>query len=371
MDQPTELQRITQGELAMRNAAHDGRRTKKRATDDVGVPLNMCGRQDLKRKERYTKAPTTREVIEVSSDSEPEVSPTKRQKVDNLNTLGSHFNVLTDYPDEDDDGCINLLASLNISNEANWVPPPTSNKAEDLTQGPDVIPPKPQTLPPLPVPKPKPPVDYSSLPLDWYSLGQWGMIARNCGITNFPKPFYYARRHENIFRGSKRSPRLYYDQGYNKLELIAKYPHLTSGSINKIIQTRGKIVLGAAVSAGSADYSDDEDDQPPPPPENRAGSLVVCDHGRVHIAQAHCHTRMSSRGPTMKYYSVNDVAFNPFNSAQILSSGHDFVVRLWEIPDRDADDDEGLRVMRDSKFDEIHFFLFFFFTFRCLEYSHV
>ncbi|KAF9240722.1 WD40-repeat-containing domain protein [Melanogaster broomeanus] len=345
MDQRTELQIITQEEL--------GTRKKKRATEALVTALNMAGRLPMKRKERHTEAHAIPEVIELSSDSEPEVSSMKRRKVADPDE--PHSDVLTDHSDGDDDDCTNLLSSLDISNEANWVPP-ASKKAEDLTpiHSPDLDSPKSQPLPPYPIPKPKPPVDYSSLPLDWYSLGQWGMIARNYGITRFPKRFYHARQ-ENLFScGPKRSPKLYYDRGYNKLALTAKYPHLASGSINRIIQAPGKVVLCAAVSAGSADYSDDDDDdQPPPPPENKAGSLVVYDRGRVHVPQAHCRIRMSSRGPALKYYSVNDVAFSPFNSAQFLSAGHDFIVRLWEIPDEDDDDGQGLHVIHDISFDDV------------------
>ncbi|KIK96712.1 hypothetical protein PAXRUDRAFT_287668 [Paxillus rubicundulus Ve08.2h10] len=279
MDRRTELQRVTHGEMAIRKAGHDVRLGKKRPrTDAIVAALNTAGRRDLKRKEPPA------EVIEVSSDSETEILPTKRHKADPDAVLAK---------EEEEEDYIDLLASLDISNDANWVPPPASNKAEDR---PGVDPPIPQTLPPLPVPKPKSHVDYNGLPLDWYSLGQWGMIARGSGITKFPKPSHHARRQENIFLcGYKRSPKLYYDRGYNKLELTAKYPHLTSGSVNKIIQASGKVVLGSVVSAGSRDYSDDEDDQPPPP-ENRAGSLVVYNRGRVHVAQAHRHTRMTSRG---------------------------------------------------------------------------
>ncbi|KAF8845050.1 WD40 repeat-like protein [Paxillus ammoniavirescens] len=326
--------------MANRKAGHDVRPGKKRrCTNAIVAAPNTAGRQDLKRKEPPA------EVIEVLSDSETEVLSAKRKKVD-VDT------VLTKEEEVDDDDYIDLLASLDVSNDANWVLPPASNKAEDK---PGVDPYKPHILPPLPVPKPKPHVDHSELPLDWYSLGQWGMIARGGGITKFPKPSHHARRQDNPFPyGYKRSPKLYYDRGYNKLELTAKYPHLTSGSVNKIIQAPGKAVLGAVVSAGFPDYSDDEDDQPPPPPENRAGSLVVYNRGRVHVAQAHCHTRMTSRGSTLKYYSVEDVAFNPFNSSQFLSSGHDFVVRLWEIPDDYTDDDgEGLHMIRDIIFDDI------------------
>src|SRR6266702_2173126 len=49
----------------------------------------------------------------------------------------------------------------------------------------------------------------------------------NYGITRFPKPFYHARRQEHLF--PRRPPNLSYEKGYTKLELTAKYPHLTSG----------------------------------------------------------------------------------------------------------------------------------------------
>jgi hypothetical protein len=197
MDQYTQLQRITQSELASRTALHDGRPTKKRATDAMKMAIDAVKiHNELKRKDRVP------EVIEISSDSETEIWPSKRQKLDEhlaspcdtdgksgdpgdilkLEAEFSRAELHSPGPtdsDDDDDGCIDFLASLDISNEANWVPPPERNKAEDLTpmHGPDSNLSKPQSLPPFHLPRKKPPVDYRHLPLDWVSVGPWGTVS--------------------------------------------------------------------------------------------------------------------------------------------------------------------------------------------------
>ncbi|KAF8449008.1 WD40-repeat-containing domain protein [Boletus edulis BED1] len=131
----------------------------------------------------------------------------------------------------------------------------------------------------------------------------------------------------------------------------AKYPHLTSGSVNKIIQAQGTVVLCAVVEGGLED-SDDDEDHPPPPAENKQGSLVVYHHGRVLVAPAHCHQRETFRGSVMKYYTVCDVAFNPLNPRQFLSSGYDLVVQSWEILDSDDNDErKGLNAIHHFPFD--------------------
>ncbi|KAF8449009.1 hypothetical protein L210DRAFT_613108 [Boletus edulis BED1] len=71
MDHHTELQRITQSELASRTACLDSRPTKKRATNALKMAVNAVdNHNELKRRE-------CQEVIEISSDSEPENWPFK------------------------------------------------------------------------------------------------------------------------------------------------------------------------------------------------------------------------------------------------------------------------------------------------------
>ncbi|KAI6130181.1 WD40-repeat-containing domain protein [Pisolithus croceorrhizus] len=156
-------------------------------------------------------------------------------------------------------------------------------------------------------------------------------------ITRYPKPFHPIHRKGSIpLSGFSRSRKLYYDLAYDKLGLITEHPHLTSGAITSIVQAPGKFIVGATASAGTVEYSEDDQDRSPPP-DNRAGALVVYNRGLVHSVQAHCHTRITDRGPAVKYYSVNDVAFNPYNSSQFLSTGHDCSAKVWQIAE---DEDE-------------------------------
>ena len=126
-----------------------------------------------------------------------------------------------------------------------WVPLPESNKAEDLTPVNDLAsdPSKLQPIPPFRVPRKKPPIDYRRLPFDWTSVSSCVTVSaalftqltshvclqtsKNHGITRFPRSFFHARRQERLF--PVRSPSLYYERGFTKLDLTAKYPHLMSG----------------------------------------------------------------------------------------------------------------------------------------------
>lgn len=98
-------------------------------------------------------------------------------------------------------------------------------------------------------------------------------LSKSVGITKFPKPFWHAHRQDRLF--PRRSPNLYYENGYTKFELTAKYPHLTSGgkcphsinvspanlgltAVNKVIQSHGTVVLGAVVEGGIEDEEDED-----------------------------------------------------------------------------------------------------------------
>lgn len=354
---------------------------KRHANTAIIAALNRSGRRDLKR-----KASTS--TIEILSDDEI-VIPAKRTKLKSpirkrspsagadwveppwessedeaKHTKPKLDNHVCELPlaeiappsepsegeggivDSEDD-CVNFLASLDISEDANWLPLPARNRAEDLT--PECVPTRsPNRPPPLDAlnPRFRSVVSYDRLYFNRSSENQLGkMFGKACYL----RPFYHSRRRDAIpLTGCVRSSKLYYDLSFNKIGIIAKYPHLTSGAISKIVQAPGKIVVGAAALAGGAERPDDEDQ--PLPPENTTGTLVVYNHGHgkssvgsnykhsfhsasVHKVQAHCHTRMTDRGLTTKYFCVNDVAFNPNDSSQFLSTGHDFSAQVWEIPE--------------------------------------
>ncbi|KAH7890777.1 WD40-repeat-containing domain protein [Phlebopus sp. FC_14] len=370
MEKQTRLQSITQRELEMRRAAEsvECRPMKKQATDATMAALREVGRPNLKRK--------TLHAVKVSSDGEMEAS-TKRQKVGDTE---SYFYALPDadagfepiedprnvsralrvarnnYSDSDDD-IEDFLVSLRLDDDSNWVSTARSNKAEDLTPVDELAHEhgSPHRLPPPEVAKRKKAINRDRLAFDHSVMGPWGMILEIFGTARAARPFHMARRKEHLsLTGFTRSSKLYHDLAYSKVGITGKYPHIASGPINKIIQAQGKFVLCAAVSAGSADYSEDEDELPPPP-ENKSGSLVVYDRGRVNIVRGHCRNRMTSHGLVKKYYSVNDVAFNPLNSQQFLSSGHDFTVQLWEIPEDNGEDMSLLRprMFRSINFDDV------------------
>ncbi|KAG9313001.1 WD40-repeat-containing domain protein [Chiua virens] len=371
----TELQRVTQRELKCRAAIHKIQPADKRTSDALRMAEDA-----VKRHRKSNPKQHIQDVIVLSSDSETEVRPPKRQKVEgsvgsphvmhrisephderpNLEAESFHAEPRSPslfdwhHSDGEDEDCIDFLTSLDISNETNWKPLPTRNRAEDLTPLHEADLSKPQISAPFRIPRKKPPIDDNRVPLNWRATGLWGMISRIHGITRFPKPTFHAQRQERLF--PLRPPSLYYAQGYTKLSLAAKYPHLMSGPVNKIVQNQGNVVFCASADGGLEESDDEDAERPPPRPENRSGSLVVYHNGRVNVIPAHCrrrdYQRGTSRSSIMKYYAVNDVVFNPLNPRQFLSSGCDLVVQGWEILDTDDDQErESVRRIRGVTFD--------------------
>ncbi|KAL4072836.1 WD40-repeat-containing domain protein [Scleroderma yunnanense] len=351
--------------------------SKKQATSSVRALLNRPGRYALKRK-------VSTDTIDIPSDDE-DITPVKRTKLedsvceavppagldwDNEHPMGSPEDQVMSHGDiiDSEDDCVNFLASLDISDDANWLPLPTRNRAEDLT--PEHVPTRAPNRPPFDaaVPVFRSVISYDRLYSERSSQDKLSKMFRMFGTARYHRPFYQSSRRDAIpLTGCVRSPKLYYDLAYDKTGIIAKHPHLTSGAVSKIIQAPGKIVIGAAALAGGAEHSDDEDQ--PLSHENMIGTLVVYNHGyskpsvggnykywldpeSVHKVQGHCHTRVTHRGPTMKYFCVNDVAFNPNDSSQFLSTGHDFSAQVWEIPD---DGKSGKRAAAPRQIRSIHF----------------
>ncbi|KAI6013545.1 WD40-repeat-containing domain protein [Pisolithus marmoratus] len=353
-----EAQRIAHRELPIRHAAERVAfsPSKRQANTTTIAALNMPIRPDLKR-----KAPTREEAIIILSDEES-TTPVKRQKFeDSIPTCIANVDLGHSTPspmdcediDEDltdsDNECVNFMATLDISDETNWTPLRRGNKAEDLT--PELLP-----LPPSKegssleacVPQFRSVGSYNELPLSPLTKVRWSQHSRIYGITRYPKPFHPICSKGAIpLSGCTRSRKLYYDLAYDKLGLIAEHPHLTSGAITSIAQAPGKFIVGATASAGTAEYSEVDQEQAhswcitvdmaSAPSWTRRAKL---NEALVHSVQAHCHTRMTDRGPAIKYYSVNDVAFNPYNSCQFLSTGHDCSAKVWQI----SDDEESLPV---------------------------
>lgn len=347
LQRETALQRIVHRELPSRHAAERIAflPSKRQANANTVAALNMPTRPDLKR-----KACVREEAIIILSDDE-NTTLAKRQKFEDFVpkcTLTANFDHSTPSPmgfeDVDDDltdsdhECVNFMATLDISDETNWTPLPQRNKAEDLTpESVPLLPPKEDTSLGAWVPPIRSVVRYDELPLSPSAKDRWSQHNRIYQLTRYPKPFHPIRRKGDIpLSGCTRSRKLYYDLACDKLGLVTEHPHLTSGAITSIVQAPGKFIVGATASAGTVEHSVDDQDRSPPP-DNRAGALVVYNRGHVHSVQAHCRTRMTNRGPAIKYYSVNDVAFNPYNSSQFLSTGHDCSAKIWQIAE---DEDE-------------------------------
>lgn len=365
----TELQRTVRRELQVCRAAERVAfySSKRQANATTVAALNTPARTDLKRKVCIRE-----EAIIILSDDESTV-PTKRQKLESsVPTYIPNVDLDLSTPspmgcedaDEDltdsDSECVSFMATLDISDEANWAPLPRGNKAEDLT--PESVPlhsPKEGSSLDDCVPQFRSVVSYDKLPLSPFRKDRWSQFSKVCGKARYPKPFHPICRKGDIpLSGCTRSRKLYYDLGYDKLGLISEHPHLASGAITSIIQAPGKFIVGATASAGTAEYSEDDQDRSPPP-GNRTGALVVYNRGHVHRLQAHCHTRITDHGPAIKYYSVNDVAFNPFNSSQFLSTGHDCSAKVWQIMEDEGSSPVEPSLLRTLPFRDVPEELFY------------
>ncbi|KAG2132813.1 WD40-repeat-containing domain protein [Suillus clintonianus] len=237
-----------------------------------------------------------------------------------------------EYEYDSEEEYANYMASLDISDESNWKPVPASNKAEDLSPNVELEveppPPRPRELRPL---RPKYfAVHYPVTPLDPIYKEQyfWGKLNSVPGFRpralKPPARLRFARH----LPGTTRPLKLFQDLAYDKLGAVQSHRQVASGSINKIVQVPGAIVACAAASGGHPDYSD-EDREAPLPSDNNAGTMVVFHRGRCHVVDAHCINHGAS---SKKYYTINDVLFNPLNPGQFISTGNDCQVQLWQLP---------------------------------------
>ncbi|KAG6891179.1 hypothetical protein C0995_008431 [Termitomyces sp. Mi166 len=107
-----------------------------------------------------------------------------------------------------------------------------------------------------------------------------------------------------------------------------------SGSINHIEQSGPWIAIASAATGGHADDTAIGEIDP----YNREGSITVW-NGKPEVLPGHCR-RKNIHGisaevtlqPLEKYYTVNDVKFDPHNSS-LVSAGNDKTVYIWKFND--------------------------------------
>ncbi|KAG1838795.1 WD40-repeat-containing domain protein [Suillus subalutaceus] len=231
---------------------------------------------------------------------------------------------------DSEDEYANYMASLNISDESKWKPVPVSNKAEDFSPNGelDVEPARPWPGGLRPSRLKHFASHYPVTPLDPIYKEQyfWGKLNSVPGFRPRALKPPARLRFASHLPGRTRPLKLFQDLAYDKLAAVQSHRHSASGlltsflAIHKIVQVPGTIVACAAASGGHPDYSD-EDREASPQLDNNAGTLVVLDQGR---------------SSSKKYYTVNDVLFNPLNPKQFLSTGNDCQVQIWQLPQVDA-----------------------------------
>ncbi|KAG0709299.1 WD40-repeat-containing domain protein [Suillus ampliporus] len=341
---------------------------KKRATSSTIAIANMPSRQQEKRKQPSGRKDGHAEVIDLCSSDDDIHTKKRLRSEDNNHTTDIYANdesafqmdcsddigenhdpndflpratallslsqpLSSEEPEYDsEEEYANYMASLDISDESNWKPVPANNRAEDLS--PNIELEAEPARPPPGDPRPQRPkylaVHYPVTPLDPSFKQQffWGRLNSVRGFR--PRALKPPARLRIVSRlpGHTRSLKLFQDLAYDKLGAVQSYRQAASGSLNKIVQVPGAIVACAAASGGQSDYSQ-EDREAPLPSDNNPGTLVVLHQGQCHVVDAHCIDHGDS---SKKYYTINDVSFNPLNPRQFLSTGNDFQVQLWQLP---------------------------------------
>ncbi|KAL5488363.1 hypothetical protein ACEPAI_6471 [Sanghuangporus weigelae] len=123
----------------------------------------------------------------------------------------------------------------------------------------------------------------------------------------------------------------------NTPPLRSSAPHLkslrTSSTINKIVQSHEFIAVASPTKGGGADP-----DTSSGPPEvdtyNREGNLIVWRGHKYLLLDGHTRSwpmEEASLRRSTKYYTVNDVAFDPLRPNRLVSSGNDRAVRMVEL----------------------------------------
>ncbi|EJD00831.1 WD40 repeat-like protein [Fomitiporia mediterranea MF3/22] len=109
----------------------------------------------------------------------------------------------------------------------------------------------------------------------------------------------------------------------------------TSGSVNKVAQSHEFIAVASPTKGGHPDRTSRA---PEVDPYNRDGNLVVWRGQKHAVLNDHRRTWPTDRiWNCSKYYTVNDVAFDPLRPNCLVSSGNDCVVRTFDLK---ACDDE-------------------------------
>ncbi|KAL6305232.1 hypothetical protein BKA93DRAFT_238206 [Sparassis latifolia] len=123
--------------------------------------------------------------------------------------------------------------------------------------------------------------------------------------------------HRPRFKCSSRSP-------YDHL-VPAKSLSTTSGSVMKVRQSAGIIAIASAVADGTADMDDQE-----PSAYNREGNLRVWCDGTEFTLYGHERSYTSEGRDMRRFYTVNDVQFDPALPTRLVSCGHDLTVKVWD-----------------------------------------
>ncbi|KAH7913875.1 WD40-repeat-containing domain protein [Hygrophoropsis aurantiaca] len=246
-----------------------------------------------------------------------------------------------DNPYDDEEEYSNYMASLDLRDESNWTPCPVRDKDDTpnfafehmsiSASVPNVLRPHRTEYINCRYPPPKP-----------IAIGDecddcpWVKLAKYRSKNKRPHRYRLPQMLQSTLQRPRAIQPLFKDMGYHMLGLARSYRRVAAGSITKIVQTPGNVVVGSTVWQGHANYPGDEEESLGN--ENMQGNLLLWNGGKIHAADAHYRTRSSINGVgVQKYYTVNDVAFDPTRADRFASSGNDFTVQLWDIVDASSD----------------------------------
>ncbi|KAH7927327.1 hypothetical protein BV22DRAFT_288709 [Leucogyrophana mollusca] len=232
--------------------------TKKRATNAAIAKLNKPGPSNRKRKEP--------EVIEISSD-EAEGSSSKRTKLDGRESADPILLAPREPPLPD---------------------PETDSEDEYAISAP-------------PVSRPRKRIEYVDCRYGPPERIDLGRKVDACIFKRFqasksikaPPRVRLPQMCQAPLKSSRSRP-LYRDLAYNMLGLAQSFRRVASGSITKVVQVPGTILVGSTTWQGNPDYPGDEEEQLGP--ENMAGNLLMWHKDDIQTIDGHWATRATSNG---------------------------------------------------------------------------
>ncbi|KAI0068270.1 WD40 repeat-like protein [Artomyces pyxidatus] len=329
-------------------SAHRKQQEMKRlaGSQDVRYPSAKRQRMAAPVPSSSTRKRPREEVIIINSDDEASPSPArklmKREHVSQMRMPSPPppYRPPVTEPDSEEE-YQGMHAGLDMRHPQNWKPPPRPlSGAIDrelavsmtrLSMTNTEQRPRPKRLqgalvePPVRLPSLRSQRENSDEPNMSWLWEEFAKVARPL----FPKPQMYLQHRASRVAHAP-SPiigTLSQNLGLNNLVLSTSFRQ-AGGPINKVAQSSGFIAISSATPGGHRDPTDE--DEWTHDPQNRDGTLQIWKNGSARTLHGHkARLRLRNNRSYEKYYTVNDVKFDPNRPGWMASAGNDCTVRLW------------------------------------------